>query len=246
MQAQSHLLSVRAHTRRRVPISVARENADEIAEHVLSAISGHRPAHFVSRGPEGFQGGGHLYNYGGNAPTMFSDPTGRFSLGNLGVTQYTDIGGLAARGISAAVEAAAAALTAGGGPLAAAQAAASALAEAGISGTISFGGSVSYTGVNGSIVQGSISIVADTSGNIGVEVTTGGGLALSTPGASAGATVQVSNAGSIYDLQGPFTTLACPLREWEANTSRATAQTALLRDLADLGVKESALEPHTQ
>jgi RHS repeat-associated protein len=31
---------------------------------------------FVSRDPAGFQGGGHLYNYGGNAPTMFSDPTG--------------------------------------------------------------------------------------------------------------------------------------------------------------------------
>jgi RHS repeat-associated protein len=32
---------------------------------------------FVSRDPAGFQGGGHLYNYGGNAPTMFSDPTGQ-------------------------------------------------------------------------------------------------------------------------------------------------------------------------
>src|ERR1041385_5959750 len=31
---------------------------------------------FVSRDPAGFQGGGHLYNYGGNAPTMFTDPTG--------------------------------------------------------------------------------------------------------------------------------------------------------------------------
>ncbi len=31
---------------------------------------------FVSRDPAGFQGGGHLYNYVGNAPTMGIDPTG--------------------------------------------------------------------------------------------------------------------------------------------------------------------------
>jgi RHS repeat-associated protein len=31
---------------------------------------------FVSRDPAGFQSGGHLYNYAGNAPTMGIDPTG--------------------------------------------------------------------------------------------------------------------------------------------------------------------------
>ena len=36
---------------------------------------------FVSRDPAGFQGGGHLYNYAGNAPTMGIDPTGKMFMG---------------------------------------------------------------------------------------------------------------------------------------------------------------------
>jgi RHS repeat-associated protein len=35
---------------------------------------------FVSRDSAGFQGGGHLYNYAGNAPIDFKDPTGKCDL----------------------------------------------------------------------------------------------------------------------------------------------------------------------
>ena len=35
---------------------------------------------FVSRDPAGFQSGGHLYNYAGNAPTMATDPSGQESI----------------------------------------------------------------------------------------------------------------------------------------------------------------------
>src|SRR5689334_409781 len=45
---------------------------------------------FVSRDSAGFEDGGQLYNYGGNAPTMFSDPTGEFVFNGINVVTTGD------------------------------------------------------------------------------------------------------------------------------------------------------------
>jgi hypothetical protein len=55
---------------------------------------------FVSRDSAGFQGGGHLYDYGGNAPADFNDPTGKcdvpgaFVGAALGVAGAVGTGGI--------------------------------------------------------------------------------------------------------------------------------------------------------
>lgn len=69
--------------------------------------------------------------------------------------------------------------------------------------TVFFGGQFSYT-ENGATVSGSIGIVFDDQGNVGVAITVGLGRDELGSNLSGGGLFQWSNAKCIYDLQGPF------------------------------------------